>query len=132
MLVLPIMMPPAALDSARYGAVDVGDLVFLEDGAAGEAEAGAGFEVFNRDGQAVQRSKLLTAHDCGLGGAGAVEGAVDVISEKGIDGGIDGLDPCEDSFSQLNWGELSGSDGGDKLGCGCAEKAREGPFQGSF
>ena len=99
------------LDTAGYGAVEFGDLVLLEDGAAGVAQALAGFEILDGDGQAVQEAEFVAAHDGGFGGAGGVKGAVAVYVEVSVDGWVDAFDAGEDGLDDFDWGELLGADG---------------------
>ena len=120
------------LNAARNSAVDFGDQVLLEDGTAGMAQSFAGFKILDGNGQAVERTEILPAHDCGFGGAGAVEGAVGVEVEKGVDGRVDGLDAGEDGFGQFDRRELFVPYGGGEFGGGCAEEFGRGHFRGSF
>ena len=110
------------LDAAGNGAVEIGDLVFLEDGPAGVVQSLAGFKIFDRNWQAVERTKVPSGHDCGFGGASAIKGEVGVEVEKSVDGRIDGLESGEEGFGQFDWRELFVSNGGDEFGGGCAGK----------
>ena len=108
------------LDAAGDGAVVAGDLVGVEDRAVGVAQTGAGFKVFDGDGQTVQEAEVVAAHDGGFGGASDVEGAVAVDGQIGVDGGVDALDAVQHGLDQFNRGEAFGAHGGGEFGGGRA------------
>jgi hypothetical protein len=102
--------------TCRYRRVDGRDAVAVDGCAAGGGDPCGVDQVLQRDRDTVEGATVVTAGKLLPSTAGILPRPLDGHFDKGIETGIDLLDPSQVRLDQLNGRDISSSQGGGRLG----------------